>query len=602
MHSALCLDEITRLIAKSSQSDKPTLCSLARTCRSLGEPALDALWEQIQTITPLFLSLPKDVFTTDRKTIVWGTRIANGHPHIDMTYRLAREITPTEWITFCKYAARVKVVTHTPDDKHEDKSSNPAALWADEYAATRLLLDTMERLATETPSPLFPRLQELQWRNFDVFTYPFLRAVASPSLSSLSLEGGPFMNIGNEAEDENLLATKRAEAFEVVADLGTLFPRMESFTWWNYDGQSTPTSALSRALCHWQHLRHLNVGIPLTDTALAHLSQLPSLRVLQMSPHVRSSTSTRVLPLQGTKFFSLESFELHDDTMEDARTSFLDVTWLLRFIGGQISSRSFSISTQHIASSPDIPSLFEALSEHFVRETLTSLNFRENLYFSRMMPMQVDHTALDTYSLSFASLQPALCFENTESVILDLERKVTLTDSELLTMAQAWPRLRVLRLSSRHGWPAPGSSITFAGLEAVLEALTCIEDIAVAINGSSTPSRPDGRGGAGTAGAGHAPRTLKLLDLLNSSKGGRTGDAALSLLHILANVRSCDLRAWKFHSDGFGGVPRDQESAQWWKYVFEILKATRPELDAVAGHEKRQGASWASGIFDELLA
>ncbi|KAF9013060.1 hypothetical protein BDQ17DRAFT_1419246 [Cyathus striatus] len=65
--------EILRLISNNLVSDKPTLASLARTCKSFEELALDVLWSQLNGFYPLAKSLPSVMETQpDSNGIRWA--------------------------------------------------------------------------------------------------------------------------------------------------------------------------------------------------------------------------------------------------------------------------------------------------------------------------------------------------------------------------------------------------------------------------------------------------------------------------------------------------------------------------------------------------
>jgi len=63
MHPCLNVDEIVRLIAHELvvSSGERSAVSLACCCKSLEDPALDALWAKQESLYPLLESLPSDV-------------------------------------------------------------------------------------------------------------------------------------------------------------------------------------------------------------------------------------------------------------------------------------------------------------------------------------------------------------------------------------------------------------------------------------------------------------------------------------------------------------------------------------------------------------
>ena len=73
MHRCWLVPELTVLIAEHctgpSEFDSDvlrSLCSLARTCRTLQEPALDLLWYQADTLAHLIKLLPQELWTWEK--------------------------------------------------------------------------------------------------------------------------------------------------------------------------------------------------------------------------------------------------------------------------------------------------------------------------------------------------------------------------------------------------------------------------------------------------------------------------------------------------------------------------------------------------------
>jgi len=52
-------------------SPLPTFAALARTCRRFKEPALNALWKDMDDFMPLILCLPEDVRGGSRTSTQW---------------------------------------------------------------------------------------------------------------------------------------------------------------------------------------------------------------------------------------------------------------------------------------------------------------------------------------------------------------------------------------------------------------------------------------------------------------------------------------------------------------------------------------------------
>jgi hypothetical protein len=61
MHRCLEIQEIDRTICEYID-DKATLSALARTCRTLENPALDILWETQYSLLNVFRTFPSDLW------------------------------------------------------------------------------------------------------------------------------------------------------------------------------------------------------------------------------------------------------------------------------------------------------------------------------------------------------------------------------------------------------------------------------------------------------------------------------------------------------------------------------------------------------------
>lgn len=68
MHRCLAVPEIMILICdlmKESGKYDGTLAALATCCRAFHMPAVSALWKDLNTLMPLLMSLPRDLWSTE---------------------------------------------------------------------------------------------------------------------------------------------------------------------------------------------------------------------------------------------------------------------------------------------------------------------------------------------------------------------------------------------------------------------------------------------------------------------------------------------------------------------------------------------------------
>ncbi|KAJ3544150.1 hypothetical protein NM688_g5772 [Phlebia brevispora] len=116
-----------------------TVLSLALTCRTFKEPALDLLWKEQWGLRNLIALLPRDL---------WAMSTVNGR--IDMDFR--RAPVATDWTRFDHYARRVKWLHLTPPPRELDI---PVSI-----PSSRLLNALRSR-----GTPILPNLEGLEWSN-----------------------------------------------------------------------------------------------------------------------------------------------------------------------------------------------------------------------------------------------------------------------------------------------------------------------------------------------------------------------------------------------------------------------------------------------------
>ncbi|KAJ7441095.1 hypothetical protein FB451DRAFT_1441522 [Mycena latifolia] len=151
MHRCLEISEV--LCAIFDQTNVPTLASLARTCHTLREPALDAhIWQEL---------------VEDKRQVL----------------RILNPITPEDWNRVRIYNYRVKELA---------------------IETAELDADFFRTLACAAPdSFLFPNLRILSWTVEDDGFFPFCRPFLPPTLNSITLI------LQDSASDLSMLSTLR---------------------------------------------------------------------------------------------------------------------------------------------------------------------------------------------------------------------------------------------------------------------------------------------------------------------------------------------------------------------------------------------------------
>ncbi|KAJ7772228.1 hypothetical protein B0H16DRAFT_1714437 [Mycena metata] len=171
MHHALGILELVEMVCYNLGADGDsaygTLAALALTCRSLQDPALDALWSHQESLIPILSCMPADIFNVRPP---WCPSA--------LPLRIVRPLAPTDWKCLLFYSRRVRTL----------ETSFESAL-AEIYPILSLCL---------LPGTLFPNLRSLSWYSesddeflhiqiFLTSTIVYLDLTYEPSATSCSL-------------------------------------------------------------------------------------------------------------------------------------------------------------------------------------------------------------------------------------------------------------------------------------------------------------------------------------------------------------------------------------------------------------------------------
>jgi hypothetical protein len=113
MHQALKINEILRIIFNYLQgtdhSGNPALAETARCCHSFNLVALDVLWRQLDSITPLLLLLPvRFSGGLGIGRLVCVMFLSAGATILTSLQGLDRNPLPKDWDRFLAYSTRVR--------------------------------------------------------------------------------------------------------------------------------------------------------------------------------------------------------------------------------------------------------------------------------------------------------------------------------------------------------------------------------------------------------------------------------------------------------------------------------------------------------------
>ncbi|EIW78127.1 hypothetical protein CONPUDRAFT_156137 [Coniophora puteana RWD-64-598 SS2] len=247
MHDCLLVIEIFRVIceqlASSSTEHHAALSAVARTCRVFKEPALDALWAELDKLEPLIRCLPE---------ALWRWELPDSP---DRCLVIRRPLRASDWDLFRYYSNRVRVLTH-------------------EHASDRIAPNTLALLGfPNRTAPLFPNLHRVCWTDNRSEAYPFLDVVCGSHLKELSMN---LPEIDTYSDADSMIA--RSFLHSIVGRCATL----KSLEIREEDVNPDYEDAISEVVSSLPKLEVLNCGL-LEYGAIAHLDQLESLRELSFT-------------------------------------------------------------------------------------------------------------------------------------------------------------------------------------------------------------------------------------------------------------------------------------------------------------------------------
>ncbi|KAG9318036.1 hypothetical protein JVU11DRAFT_99 [Chiua virens] len=208
------------------RAGRRALSALARTCRALSEPALDALWRRLHSLEPLLRCVRAKAISV-----------------VEVEPETLAPFHEEEWDIVLRYALRVQELTVSDVDTLSIKILQ--ALW---FHTTVLL----------------PNLRKLCWSHNDITQFATIRLLLSPSLVDLSV----WLDDGDHT---SILA--------FLERYPTISPNIKSLRFSHLFQNSSPlaVAAISRAISRSPDLEVLNCH-EIDGDAIFHLIQSPRLK------------------------------------------------------------------------------------------------------------------------------------------------------------------------------------------------------------------------------------------------------------------------------------------------------------------------------------
>ncbi|KAJ7658623.1 hypothetical protein DFH06DRAFT_1327197 [Mycena polygramma] len=432
MHDCLKIAELVDMICSqfdcSSEGDRRALATVARTCMTFRDPALDRLWWFTTLGQLLVYCMPSDLWAVDMsQRSGW-----DGDPV--RTVRLLRPIFDSDWQRVRLYAPRIRKLASGEHSIHH-----------------RWDLDQIfPSLSLAFSESLLHNLQDLQWYHTqDDFHY--IHIFLRPSLTKISFY---------------LLSTADCS---LLPRLGERCPQLV-----NIAIAADPDVDL-------QPLSRFVARLPLAETisvpwlqqdALEHLSKLPTLKSLTMG------RCPKALPVSAAPiafaFTALRHMSLNDGTLAD-------VTLLLRMCR-DVSLETLRVDLDnghHHPPEADVQAFVTAVAESISPSRLTRLRLQTSIrWWGRTDPL---------YLIQPDTLTLLICFKNLTFLDITCAFGFDLDDDTVSQMARAWPQIQTLRLAGI----LPSTSrprATLASLCSIARHCPRIVTLTLAFDGSVIPS------------------------------------------------------------------------------------------------------------------
>ncbi|KIK46185.1 hypothetical protein CY34DRAFT_800697 [Suillus luteus UH-Slu-Lm8-n1] len=379
-----------------------TFIALALTCKAFSETALDLLWRDLHGFQPLIKCLPESLWKQDGRKL-----------------EFQRTMTLDDWSIFCKYNYRVRTLVHQCHESYDRQSVCSIDIW---------------RALSCPPCslPLLPNLTSLTWTEASDVTLQYIRLFATPRLTSLKISPrahgySPFSINGTSEQftfgpSEQLTFSSIAQSCPFVSHFDFDPERFHSMA---------SVGETSTVLQVWSHLTSVRTGT-ISEAAILHLSDLPSLRVLKCGlPSTSISPDAQKL-LQRHVFCALQELDVTCKSLVTLEAFLEQLTITPKTL-------SFTI-TQAVDSAQGLPGLTSRLSNVCTHSSLQEV---------RLCIRVGDQYTSPNVSIEAAAFQPLFAFNNLRK--LDFEADdyciVRMNDAALMQMAKAWPRLEELYIS-----------------------------------------------------------------------------------------------------------------------------------------------------------
>ncbi|KAF9448669.1 hypothetical protein P691DRAFT_775253 [Macrolepiota fuliginosa MF-IS2] len=516
MHPCLAIPDIFRQICdvirlriirtSHPQSD---LASLARTCRTLSEIALDSLWYEIVGIGPLIRCMPRDLWEIDAEDQYQRSR-----PF------LKRPLKYSDIHTLHKYTQRIR-------------SFRPEYLTRGDS-----LVDAYRALSLASHDRLLPKLEQLAWHVDNAEIFPYIRFFFSPTLRVLDMTFDV-----HHSEQLGFLS-----AVPVLSP--TIFKLKVALRDYTISSLNDPlVEGFSDALRAWHNLSDLKLyRVPLDGLMCA--AQLPKLKRLSIHP---AKISKELLPdLPNPLWDPPSASQLYYPALESLTLSCIpSVAIAVQFFEVLQSARLLSIELSFTAPSATLSHFhrfFSILAEHCSPSSLKVFQFT------------CRHPRF-----SFSDIvSPLLVFLELKEVRLRLASPMEFSEDQMTQVASSWPHLEVLEATGT----APVASqshlqTTLACLVPLADGCPGLRELHLWIDASDAATRRALRADPGRTKEAQN-WALRRLDVQNSPISHKEFVASF-LSDIFPNLEDITPKIYRLNKNV------ESRNIQRWQHVAQVL-------------------------------
>ncbi|KAF8135801.1 hypothetical protein EV363DRAFT_1429498 [Boletus edulis] len=235
--------------------------------------------------------------------------------------------------------------------------------------------------------------------------------------------------------------------------------------------------------------------ICLSVITLAHLSRTPALT--QLDFRLRDTLPEQTSPTDPPLVFS----NLHTSTIFSPSLGL--VSRLLSRTRLPAITK-LTVGMGHCPSNQDLSSFLAIIQTSGVGQTIQDLRLIQDYSSSRKVPLK------DRPLFGLEDLAPCMAFSHIRTIKFDVEYQVHMTDSQLLTLVSAWPRLEQININQSRGWNTRGG-VTPNGLLQLLRTKHSLYRVTLAIDtrGYTETNIPPSHGRI-------LPRAFRLIGVVDS--------------------------------------------------------------------------------------